>query len=71
MEVPTLHRRSTPRAKISLPIRIRPFDSKYPEEIGTTLNMSRDGLFFVTFRALLRALFSVHEDPCDAQLPTQ
>ena len=48
MEVPTLNRRSTPRAKISLSIRIRPFDSKYPEEIGTTLNMSRDGLYFVT-----------------------
>jgi hypothetical protein len=48
MEVPILNRRSAPRAKISLPIRIRPFDSKYAEEIGATLNMSRDGLYFVT-----------------------
>ena len=48
MGVPTLNRRSAPRAKISLPIRIRPFDSKYAEEIGTTLNTSRDGLYFVT-----------------------
>jgi hypothetical protein len=48
MEVPTLNRRGAPRAKISLPIRVRPFDLKYPEEICTTLNMSRDGMFFVT-----------------------
>ena len=48
MEVQTLNRRSAPRAKISLPIRIRPFDSQFAEEIGTTLNMSRDGLYLVT-----------------------
>ena len=48
MEVPTLNRRSAPRARISLPARVRPFDSKYPEEIYTTLNMSRDGLYFVS-----------------------
>jgi hypothetical protein len=48
MEVAISNRRSAPRAKISLPIRVRPFDSKYPEEICTTLNISRDGLFFVT-----------------------
>jgi hypothetical protein len=48
MEIPTLNRRNAPRAKISLPILVRPFDSKYPEEIGRTLNMSRDGLYFVT-----------------------
>ena len=48
MEVPVLNRRSVPRAKISLPIRIRPFDSRFAEEIGTTLNISRDGLYFVT-----------------------
>src|ERR1019366_6688720 len=48
MEVPTLNRRRAPRARISLPIRVRPFESKYPEEIGTTVNMSRNGLYFVT-----------------------
>jgi hypothetical protein len=48
MEVPTLNRRRTPRAEISLRIRVRPFDSQFPEESGTTLNMSRDGLYFVT-----------------------
>jgi hypothetical protein len=48
MELAISNRRTAPRAKISLPIRVRPFDSKYAEEIGTTLNMSRDGLYFVT-----------------------
>jgi hypothetical protein len=48
MEIPTSNRRRAPRAKISLPILVRPVDSKYPEEIATTLNMSRDGLYFVT-----------------------
>jgi hypothetical protein len=48
MEVPVLNRRIVPRAKISLPIRIRPFGPKCTEEIGTTLNISRDGLYFVT-----------------------
>jgi hypothetical protein len=48
MEVPILNRRNAPRAKISLPIRVRLFDLIYPEEIGTTLNISRDGLYFVT-----------------------
>ena len=48
MEVPTLNRRCAPRARLSLPVRVRPFDSKCPEEIDTTLNMSRDGLYFVT-----------------------
>jgi hypothetical protein len=48
MEVTILNRRSNPRAKISVPIRVRPTDAKYPEEIGATLNISRDGLYFVT-----------------------
>jgi hypothetical protein len=48
MEVATSNRRSTPRAMISLTIRVRSFDSKYTEEIYTTLNMSRDGLYFLT-----------------------
>ena len=48
MNVVISNRRAAPRAKISLPIRVRSFDSKYPEEICTSLNMSRDGLYFVT-----------------------
>ena len=60
MGVPTLNRRSTPRAKTSLPIRVRPFDSKYPEEIGTTLNMSRDGLYFVTSAGHYLELYFLH-----------
>lgn len=37
-----------PRAKLSQPVRIRPFDSHYPEEIGVTQNVSRKGLYFET-----------------------
>src|ERR1700674_4727361 len=48
MRVAISNRRSAPRAKISLPVRVRPFASNYPEEICTTLNMSREGLYFVT-----------------------
>ena len=48
MESATSNRRSAPRAKISLHIRVRSFDSKYPGDIFTTLNMSRDGLYFLT-----------------------
>ena len=48
MNVVISNRRTAPRAKISLPIRVRPFDSKYPEDICTSLNISRDGLYFVT-----------------------
>ena len=33
---------------MSLPIKIRCFDTRYPEEIGTTLNVSKQGLYFVT-----------------------
>jgi ribosomal protein S18 acetylase RimI-like enzyme len=60
MEAPTLNRRSAPRAKISLPIRVRPFDSKYPEEICTTLNMSRNGLFFATSTGHYLELYFLH-----------
>ena len=48
MEAPIKNRRRAPRAKLSLPVRIRCFDSHYPEEIGSTLNVSREGLYFVT-----------------------
>ena len=48
MEAPIKNRRRTPRAKLSLPIRIRCFESNWPEEIGRTSNVSREGLYFET-----------------------
>ena len=40
--------RLTPRETLSEPVRIRPCDSQYPEEICSTLNVSRSGLYFVS-----------------------
>jgi hypothetical protein len=40
--------RLTPRESLSEPVRIRPCDPQFPEEICTTLNVSRNGLYFVT-----------------------
>jgi hypothetical protein len=40
------NRRRSPRAKVSQPVRIRPFDSLYPAEVCTTLNVSRSGAYF-------------------------
>ncbi len=40
--------RLTPREPLSEPVLIRPCDSVYPEEICTTANVSRSGLYFVT-----------------------
>jgi hypothetical protein len=37
-----------PRAKLSQPMRIRPFDSRCPEEICITQNVSRKGFYFET-----------------------
>jgi hypothetical protein len=48
MEAPIKDRRRAPRAKLSLPIRIRCFDTHCPEEIGRTSNLSREGLYFET-----------------------
>jgi hypothetical protein len=52
MKVASANRRSAPRAKLSLTIRIRSSNSKYAGEICTTSNMSRDGLYFVTSAGL-------------------
>ena len=43
-------RRRRERLKISLPARLRPFDSRCvpPEEVQTTLNFNRCGLYFAT-----------------------
>ena len=40
--------RLTPREPLSEPVLIRPCDSVYPEEICTTANVSRSGVYFVT-----------------------
>ena len=40
--------RLTPRESLSEPVRVRPCDPQYPEEICTTMNVSRNGLYFVT-----------------------
>ena len=37
-----------PRAKLSQPVRVRPYDSHYPEEICITQNVSRNGFYFET-----------------------
>lgn len=41
-------KRQSPRARISAPARIRPSDPRFAEEITTTLNRSRQGLYFTT-----------------------
>jgi hypothetical protein len=48
MKAPIKNRRRTPRAKLSLPFRIRFFDPNCPEEIGKTSDVSREGLYFET-----------------------
>jgi hypothetical protein len=40
--------RLTPRENLSEPVRVRPCDSQYPEEICTSVNVSRSGLYLVT-----------------------
>jgi hypothetical protein len=40
--------RLTPREALSEPVLVRPCDPLYPEEVCTTANVSRSGLYFVT-----------------------
>jgi len=40
--------RVTPREHLSEPVRVRPCDPQYPEEVCTTLNVSRGGVYVVT-----------------------
>jgi hypothetical protein len=40
--------RLTPRETLSEPVLVRPCDSLFPEEICTTANVSRSGLYFMT-----------------------
>lgn len=37
-----------PRTKLAQPVRVRPYDSHLPEEIGVTKNVSRKGFYFET-----------------------
>jgi hypothetical protein len=41
-------RRLGRRVKVSRPLLARPSDPQYIEEVQTTLNASRDGLYFTT-----------------------
>ena len=40
--------RQTPRENLSEPVRVRPCDSEFPEEICTSINVSRSGMYLVT-----------------------
>jgi hypothetical protein len=42
-------RRRSRRVNISKPVRVRPSDPKYKDEVRTTLNASRNGLYFATW----------------------
>jgi hypothetical protein len=48
MQTAITERRKTLREDLSLPVRVCPCDSQYPEEVCTTLNVSRNGLYFAT-----------------------
>ncbi len=66
--------RRSPRAKISKPLRVRPVDPNYKEEVQTTLNASRTGLYFTTqakhyyLGMLVRVTFPYAGlDPCHSE----
>jgi hypothetical protein len=48
MKEPPKDRRISSRSNQSKTVRIRPAESKYAEEIRTTLNVSWNGLYFAT-----------------------
>jgi hypothetical protein len=48
MKAAVQDRRMAPRAVLSLPVRIRTAQASFPEEVCTTLNVSRNGLYFLT-----------------------
>ena len=48
MQTAVKESRLTPRENLSEPVLVRPCDSQYPEEICTSLNVSRSGLYLVT-----------------------
>jgi hypothetical protein len=48
MQAESPERRSTPRTTLQQVVRIRPFDPALPPGYCTTVNISRDGLYFTT-----------------------
>jgi hypothetical protein len=48
MQTGIKERRQSPRENLSEPVRIRPCDPRSPEEVCPTLNVSRNGLYFMT-----------------------
>jgi hypothetical protein len=48
MQTAAKESRLTPRENLSEPVLIRPCDNQYPEEICTSVNVSRNGLYLVT-----------------------
>jgi PilZ domain len=48
MQTAIKERRLSPRENLSEPVRVRPCDPRYLEEVCPTLNVSRSGLYFVT-----------------------
>jgi hypothetical protein len=48
MQVAIKERRQTQRENLSEPVRVCPCDPQYPVEVCTTLNVSRNGLYFAT-----------------------
>jgi hypothetical protein len=64
-------RRGDRRAKISRLALVRPWDPRYKEELDTTLNTSRDGLYLTTrvnhYYVGMRLSVTMygHNDPCN------
>jgi hypothetical protein len=50
MQIAIKERRQTQRENLSEPVLICPCDPEYPEEVCTTLNVSRNGLYFATIK---------------------
>ena len=48
MQIAAKEYRLSPRETLSEPVLVRPCDPRYPEEVCTTANVSRSGVYFVT-----------------------
>jgi len=48
MQTAVKESRLTPRETLSEPVRVRPCDPQYPEEVCRTINVSRNGFYFTT-----------------------
>jgi hypothetical protein len=49
MNIEVTERRRQPRTNLSQVVRVRRFDQSWPPEYCTTLNVSQEGLYVVTF----------------------